>query len=264
MDELKYKDGKFTVNGIDVSNVSATTEAVEIAQTVSANTSQFSVIDSQEYIEVKLDADGKVMSYRDANGKNHEHDMEITNLDVSNINLKDNSVNNIQDALKANGFDVKTPIDWSDSSFIQIPEPRLAFVNMTNIDSMPTSKTQNMHAIFEFWDMQGNYFKKKVILNAQGNSSLGMPKKNFACDFCNDDWVGDDTFKIKIGSWVSQDSFHFKAFYADFFKGVSMVGYKLFNEIESTRSSCTNRVWKRALLPPTDTMARKVWKALLM
>ena len=210
--------------------------------------------DPEGRTEITTDAEGKVMSYRDADGKKHEHYMEVTNLDVSNLNLQGNSVNNIKDALKANGFDVKTPIDWSDSSFIQIPEPRLAFVNITNIDSMPTSKTQNMHAIFEFWDMQGNYFKKKVILNAQGNSSLGMPKKNFACDFCNDDWVGDDTFKIKIGSWVSQDSFHFKAFYADFFKGVSMVGYKLFNEIESTRSSCTNRVWKRALLPPTDTI----------
>lgn len=210
--------------------------------------------DPEGRTEITLDVDGKVMSYRDSSGKKHEHDMEVTNLDVSNLNLQGNSVNNIKDALKANGFDVKTPIDWSDSSFIQIPEPRLAFVNITNIDSMPTSKTQDMHAMFEFWDMQGNYFKKKVILNAQGNSSLGMPKKNFACDFCNDDWVGDDTFKIKIGSWVSQDSFHFKAFYADFFKGVSMVGYKLFNEIESTRSSCTNRVWKRALLPPTDTI----------
>lgn len=210
--------------------------------------------DPEGRIEITTDAEDKVMSYRDADGKKHEHDMEVTNLDVSNLNLQGNSVNNIKDALKANGFDVNTPIDWSDSSFIQIPEPRLAFVNITNIDSMPTSKTQNMHAIFEFWDMQGNYFKKKVILNAQGNSSLGMPKKNFACDFCNDDWIGDNTFKIKFGSWVSQDSFHFKAFYADFFKGVSMVGYKLFNEIESTRSSSTNRVWKRALLPSADTI----------
>ena len=76
--------------------------------------------------EITLDADGKVMSYRDSEGKKHEHDMEVTNLDVSNLNLKGNSVNNIKDALKANGFDVKTPIDWSESSFIQIPEPRFA------------------------------------------------------------------------------------------------------------------------------------------
>lgn len=210
--------------------------------------------DPEGRTEITIDADGKVMSWRDADGKKHEHDLEVTNLDVSNLNLQGNSVNNIKEALKANGFDVKSPIDWSENSKIQISEPRLAFVNITNIDSMPTSKTQNKHAIFEFWDMQGNYFKKKVILNAQGNSSLGMPKKNFACDFCNDDWEGEDTFKIKIGSWVPQDSFHFKAFYADFFKGVSMIGYKLFNEIESTRSSCTNRVWKRALLPSADTI----------
>lgn len=214
---------------------------------------EFSHIEDPEgRTEITTDAEDKVMSYRDADGKKHEHDMEVANLDVSNLNLKGNSVNNIQEALKANGFNVKTPIDWSENSKIQIPEPRLAIVNITNIDSMPTSKGQDMHAIFEFWDMQGNYFKKKVILDAQGNSSLGMPKKNFACDFCNDDWIGDDTFEIKFGNWVPQDSFHFKAFYADFFKGVSMVGYKLFNEIELTRSSNTNRIWKRALLPSAD------------
>ena len=204
--------------------------------------------------EITTDAENKILGYRDSEGKRHEHSMETKNLEVSNLNLKGNSVNNIQDALKANGFNAKTPIDWSENSKIQIPEPRLAFVNITNIVSMPTSKGQDMHAIFEFWDMQGNYFKKKVILNAQGNSSLGMPKKNFECDFCNDDWKGDDTFKIKFGNWVSQDSFHFKAFYADFFKGVSMVGYKLFNEIELTRSFNTNRIWKRALLPSADSI----------
>lgn len=214
---------------------------------------EFSHIEDPEgRTEITTDADEKVLGYRDSEGKRHEHDMEVTNLDVSNLNLKGNSVNNIQEALKANGFNVKTPIDWSENSKIQIPEPRLAFANITNIVSMPTNKGQDMHAIFEFWDMQGNYFKKKVILNAQGNSSMGMPKKNFACDFCNDDWKGDDTFKIKFGNWVSQDSFHFKAFYADFFKGVSMVGYKLFNEIELTRSFNTNRIWKRALLPSAD------------
>ena len=128
--------------------------------------------DPEDRTEITLDADGKVMSYRDSEGKKHEHDMEVTNLDVSNLNLQGNSINNIQDALKANGFSVKTPIDWSENSKIQIPEPRLAFVNITNIDSMPTSKTQNMHAIFEFWDMQGNYFKKKVILNEIGRAHV--------------------------------------------------------------------------------------------
>lgn len=204
--------------------------------------------DPEGRTEITVDADGKVMSYRDSEGKKHEHDMEVTNLDVSNLNLKGNSVNNIQDALKAKGFDVKTPIDWSESSFIQIPEPRFAIINITNIDSMPTTKTQNKKAFLEFWDMQGNYFKKRAILNAQGNSSLGFVKKNVAIDLCDDEWIGDDTPKVRIGNWVPQDSFHMKAYYTDFFRGVGAVSYKLYDQIVRTRGNMYDRPWKKALL----------------
>lgn len=204
--------------------------------------------DPEARTEITVDADGKVMSYRDSEGKKHEHDMEVTNLDVSNLNLQGNSVNNIQDALKANGFDVKTPIDWSESSFIQIPEPRFAIINITNIDSMPTTKTQNKKAFLEFWDMQGNYFKKRAILNAQGNSSLAFKKKNAAIDLCDDEWIGDDTPKVRIGNWVPQDSFHMKAYYTDFFRGVCAVSYKLYDQIVRTRGNMYDRPWKKSLL----------------
>lgn len=204
--------------------------------------------DPENRMEVTTDAEDKVMSYRDSQGKKHEHDMQVTNLDVSNLNLQGNSVNNIQDALKANGFSVKTPIDWSESSFIQIPEPRLAIINITNIDSMPTTKKDNKKAFLEFWDMHGNYFKKHAILNAQGSSSMGFVKKNVAIDLCDDEWIGDDTPKIRIGNWVPQDSFHMKAYYTDFFRGVGAVSYKLYDQIVRTRGNMYDRPWKKALL----------------
>lgn len=204
--------------------------------------------DPEGRTEITTDAENRIMSYRDSSGKKHEHDMEVTNLDVSNLNLQGNSVNNIQDALKANGFDVKTPIDWSNSSFIQIPEPRFAIINITNIDSMPTTKQDNKKAFLEFWDMQGNYFKKRVIANAQGSSSMSYPKKNVAIDICDDEWIGDVTAKIRIGNWVSQDSFHLKAFYTDFFRGVSPVSYKLYEQMVNTRGNMYNRPWKKALI----------------
>lgn len=210
---------------------------------------EFSHIEDLEgRTEITTDSDGRVMSYRDSQGKKHEHDMEVTNLEVSNLNLQGNSVNNIQDALKANGFDVKTPIDWSDSSFIQIPEPRFAIINITNIDSMPTTKKDNKKAFLEFWDMQGNYFKKHAILNAHGSSSIQFVKKNVTIDFCDDEWVGDDTPKIRIGNWVPQDSFHMKAFYTDFFRGVCEVSYKLYDQIVRTRGNMYDRPWKKALI----------------
>ena len=204
--------------------------------------------DPEGRMEITTDLNGRVMSYRDSNGKKHEHDMNITNLEVSNLNLQGNSVNDIQDALKANGFDVKTPIDWSESSFIQIPEPRFAIINITNIDSMPTTKTDNKKAFFEFWDMQGNYFKKHAILNAQGNSSMYYVKKNIAVDLCDDEWVGEDTPKVRIGEWVPQDSFHIKAYYTEFFRGVNAVAYKLYDKIVRTRGNMYDRPWKKALL----------------
>lgn len=211
--------------------------------------------DPEGRTEITTDADDKVLAYRDSEGKKHEHSMETKNLEVSNLNLQGNSVNNIQEALKANGFNAKTPIDWSNNSFIQIPEPYLAKINLTNINAMPTSKTDDFHAWLEFWDMQGNYFKKRVILNAQGNSSLQYVKKNFAADFCNDEWVGDDTFSIRIGAWVAQDSFHFKAYYApDVFKGVCPVSYKFMDEIVKTRGIIKDRQWKRCLLPTEETI----------
>lgn len=210
---------------------------------------EFSHIEDPEgRTEITTDADEKIMSYRDSSGKKHEHDMEVTNLDVSNINLKGNSVNNIQDALKANGFNVKAPIDWSDNSFIQIPEPRFAIINVTNIDSMPTTKQDNKEAFLEFWDMQGNYFKKHAILNAQGNSTMGWSKKNVSMDICDDEWIGDETPKIRIGDWVPQDSFHLKAYHTDFFKGVGAVAYKLYDQIVKTRGNMYDRPWKKALI----------------
>ena len=209
--------------------------------------------DIEGRMEIVTDAENKVMSFRDSQGKKHEHDMEVTNLDVSNINLQGNSVNNIQDALKANGFKIKASIDWSDylsnngKSPLYIPEPRCARINISGIDSMPTSKTTNAKAYFEMWDMQGNYFKKKVIINAQGNSTMSFPKKSFACDFFDEDWGG-DSFAIKFGNWVPQDSFHFKAQYADFFRGISIVAYKLVQEVWASRSPIYGNPWKKALL----------------
>ena len=82
MDELKYKDGKFTVNGIDVSNVSATTELSESVQEISANTSQFSVIDNPEFQSVITDNEDKLLYGLRVDGT--ETDIDLTGMKVVN------------------------------------------------------------------------------------------------------------------------------------------------------------------------------------
>lgn len=220
--------------------------------------------DPEGRTEITTDADGRIMSYRDSSGKKHEHNMETKNLEVSNLNLKGNSVNNIQDALKANGFEVKTPVDWSEYTTqngdypLNLPTPRCARLNiisnsdLTQLSKLGLSgavegKNYNIPTVIEFWDMQGNYFKKNAYLSGQGSSSMKYKKKNIALDLFDSE-VGGDSFSVKFGEWVPQDSFHLKAYYTDPFRGMCVIGYSIYNDIVKTRGLEKDYVWKRALL----------------
>ena len=141
-----------------------------------------------------------------------------------------------------------TVLDWSDKSSMAIPMPKMATLNFTSITAMPTTKTDDLHGVLEFTDNNGNSFTKKAIVNAQGNSSLAWAKKNIAIDLCNDEWIGDDTFAIKFGEWVWQDSFHLKANFVDFFKVVPMVGYDVFKDMQDASSYINARSWRQANL----------------
>lgn len=201
--------------------------------------------DPEGRTEITTDAENKVMSYRDSNGKKHEHDMEVTNLDVSNLNLQGNSVNNIQDALKANGFDTKGKTDWSDwydkhDSALELPIPTKAVINITGVNQMPSKKLVNDKAYIEFFDFAGNYFKIKAYLNAQGASTMADPMKSCAIDLFSDDWGGNE-FEIKFGDWVAQDGFHLKAFYKDSLKSIQPICYGIGEQITSFLNVRSNR-----------------------
>ena len=206
---------------------------------------EFSHIEDPEgRTEITTDAENKVMSYRDSSGKKHEHDMEVTNLGVSNLNLQGNSVNNIQDALKANGFDVMTPVDWSDKSFVQIPEPRCAYANI--IGTFPITKGKITKGIIQFNDMQGNYFEKYIEMDIHGRTSAAFKKKNYTFDFFNDEECSDSA-KLRFGDWVSMDSFYFQGWYSDAFRGIDIIGYQLYQEIIKTRGFFKDKPYKKVV-----------------
>lgn len=200
--------------------------------------------DPEGRTEITTDAEGKIMSYRDSEGKKHEHSMEATNLDVSNLNLQGNSVNNIQEALKANGFDVKHPMDWSTKNELQIPEPYCAFVNITG--SFPTLKGHTTKGEIQFYDMQGNYFKKFIEMDIHGRTSAMYKKKNYTFDFYNDADCS-DAFTIKFGDWVSMDSFYFQGWYSDAFRGIDIIEYKLYQQMISTRGFLKDKPYKYSI-----------------
>lgn len=190
--------------------------------------------DIEGRMEITTDADEKIMSYRDSIGKKHEHDMEVTNLEVSNLNLKGNSVNDIGDALKANDFKLDSPSDFSKDSYVELPIPRVAAQVRIYASKLPTTKQDDIEAEIEYNDKDGNYFRKPVILNSQGSSSISYIDKetgergNIAIDI-------NDGSKIKFGDFPTQDSFHLKKYYIDIFRGQCIVGYWLMEQVYQTR-----------------------------
>ena len=149
MDELKYKDGVFTVNGETPVSQSAITEisgAVGIVSgnvaSVSANTSQFETIENPEYIEVKVDNEGKIIEGITTDGIKHIYNnVELNNVkaesvSVNTLTLSDEGLTEFEQALKDHGFRPGGTGDWSEyitndgKNPLCIPEPRCAKLNI--------------------------------------------------------------------------------------------------------------------------------------
>ena len=174
--------------------------------------------DPEERTEMILDAEDRIMSYRDKDGVKYESKQHTKEASFDRMILTDSNASDIELALKKRGFTSQSPIDWSNEKFLQLPIPRTcAKVNIIS-DRLPTTKTDDIEAIIEFWDKDGNFFRKKVIINAQGSSSMHYKGKNISLDL-------DDGSKIKFGHWVAQDSFHLKLYYIDVYRGMANFCY---------------------------------------
>lgn len=187
---------------------------------------EFSHIEDPEgRTEITTDADGKVLGYRDSEGTRHEH-----KISANHINLTDEAAKEINDAFKSAGIKMENPSDFSKDSHIELPIPRVAAQVRLYAPKLPTTKQDDIEAEIEYNDKDGNYFRKPVILNAQGSSSMSYYVKNMAID------IKDDS-KIKFGDFPAQDSFHLKKYFIDIFRGQCIVGYWLMEQVYQTRAA---------------------------
>ena len=195
--------------------------------------------DTEGRTEITTDAEDKILGYREKDGTRYEHKQKVENMSVNHFsNLSETACQDIVNSLSAYGLTLENKLDFSDNTDIFIPIPRgVAVVNII-ADSLATSKTQNKDAILEFWG-SGIYFRKNIILNAQGQTSMAFAKKNQSFDF-------KDGTSIKFGDWVSQDSFHLKANADDVFCGLNNVVYKYADYVVGKTDTRANRVLRSA------------------
>lgn len=256
MTKVRKKIGTIPINDIEQQVQQSTQAAVtkmqqDVTGFIDEETAQYPEIggafkfqeDPEGRTEVTTDAEGKIVSYRKEDGTKVEEKLE-----VHSIALTSNSIKQLRNDIAV--------VDWSNKPYIEIDTPKCAIINFSNIATMPTSKKSNAPAYMEFWDMHGNYFKVKAILNVQGDSSTSFAKKNFGIDTCteSDNWQGDDTVKIKFGNWVSQDSFHVKAYAPDTFRCSGAICYKLYNQIMETDGIFNDRPYKQYYVEKNTTI----------
>ena len=181
--------------------------------------------DPEGRTEITTDAKNKILGYRDSEGVRHEHKIFAKHLELS-----DEAATEVSNAFKIAGIKMENPSDFSKDSYIELPIPRIAAQVRLYAPKLPTTKQDNIEAEIEYNDKDGNYFRKPVILNAQGSSSMNYYVKNMAID------INDDS-KIKFGDFPAQDSFHLKKYYIDIFRGQCIVGYWLMEQVYQTRKA---------------------------
>ena len=181
---------------------------------------EFSHIEDPEgRTEITTDAEGKILGYRDSEGTRHEHKISAKHIELSNEAAKE-----VNEAFKSAGIKMENPSDFSKDSHIELPIPRIAAQVKIYAPKLPTTKQDNIEAEIEYNDKDGNYFRKPIILNAQGSSSMGYYVKNMAIDI-------NDGSEIKFGDFPTQDSFHLKKYYIDAFRGQCIVCYWLMEQV---------------------------------
>ena len=179
--------------------------------------------DPEGRTEITTDAENKILGYRDSEGTRHEHKISANHLELSNEAAKE-----VNDAFKSAGIKMENPSDFSKDSHIELPIPRIAAQVRIYAPKLPTTKTDDIEAEIEYNDKDGNYFRKPVILNAQGSSSMLFDVKNLSVDI-------NDGSEIKFGDFPTQDSFHLKKYYIDAFRGRCVVGYWFMEQIYKSR-----------------------------
>lgn len=138
-----------------------------------------------------------------------------------------------------------------------VGEPNCAYANISGITALPSSVSGDVKAYIDFYDNNGHFFHKKILLGLQGTEKFD--KKSLAIDFVEDEWIGEETTYITFGDWVAQDSYHLKAFYEDGLRGTAEVAYRLYGQI-SNRNNGFPKAFPVALYINGDFYGMMAWQ----
>lgn len=189
--------------------------------------------DPEGRLQITVDAEGRMLSYRDKEGTQHETHLRVE----KKLELSEEAMTDFQQALKDAGFQPGGGGDFSDREVIELPEPKgCALVNLI-VDKLPLNDGEVSEGFVEYYDKSGNYFKIECSVEPQGQTSrvfaMTGGKGNYTLDVSND---------VKFGSWVPQDSFHLKGAAKDVVRGTLPTSYKWAYMMQEFLNARPNRI----------------------
>lgn len=203
--------------------------------------------DSEGRTEITMDAEEKILSYRDSQGVEHDSKRYIDSFFVNKINgigldvLKSHNVSPRAYDLPSYGYvNIKKEIFYEDNAGTYYPSNDVEkindayYVKDSLINGSPNDNSISVTQKIDVPQIQkwrvdkkcehqcivdidfGNYLSGEfyVVVKYQGSSTLQYVKKNFRFTFYKDDSFS-KKMKIKIGEMIRQSSFNLKAYYAD-------------------------------------------------
>lgn len=263
---FRADDGHMIVGGIDISTF-IVNAIIDIAD-IKKRTAHLSTIENDEYLSVETDTDGKVIGYIAPDGSHYIHKVksetipeEFSSIEDpegrveiikdkenriigfvdsqgdfhANTNVFSKNIDNLQNV--SDNFCLSSHHEDVD---IVLEEPRIAEVRLY-AKRFPSSKTSDIKGKMKFISGK-TFFERNVLINLQGATSMAMPKKNISLDIMDSSYS--DSLKVRFGDWVSQDSFHLKAYYFDLTKGVAPTAYMLYKQIEESNGFENDRPYK--------------------
>lgn len=183
------------------------------------------VKDPENRMEIKTDSEKRIISYRKEDGTLVENaGVEASVIKTDSLKLTKNGMREFQQALKDSGFNPGGEGDFSEKKVVELPEPKQYGVLNLIVPILPVNNTEVSNGYAEYYDFGGNYWKKPVVIEPQGQTSrvfaMTGGKGNYTLNI-------DDGSEIKFGSWVPQDSFHLKGNAKDVTRGYLATSYKL-------------------------------------
>lgn len=186
--------------------------------------SNSSIEDPEGRAKIIKDKENRIIGFVDSQGDFH-----------ANTNVFSKNIDNLQNV--SDNFCLSS---YSEDVDIVLEEPRIAEVRLY-AKTFPSSKTSDIEGKMKFISGKA-FFERNVLINLQGTTSMTMPKKNISLDIMDSSYS--DSLKIRFGDWVSQDSFHLKAYYFDLTKGVAPTAYMLYKQIEESNGFENDRPYK--------------------